>query len=374
LPQSNVGEQPAGLAVADFNGDGLLDLAVTNYVQSTLSVILSLGDAGVDGGFAPQVLYATGSMPRYLVADDFTGDGRQDLAIPIYDSSVPGQGGPIAIYPNLGTWDNGGDGGFGAPELYPTPVACPEALAVVDLNKDGWPDLVFTDSCNRQIGLMLNLTDGGGFTQPVAFPASTDDLGFVAVGDVNGDGWPDVVATSPIYGAIFVFPNTQDWSSSGASGLGTPQILPNDNDPYGVAVGDFNGDGWLDFVVAEHSSNTGMGTAGLYLNLRDGGFGPRLPFFVGGLPDAVAVADFNRDGLPDFAAATGSSTVVLLNTGNWASNGGDAGFGPVIIIDAGTSATGVQVADFNGDGWPDLAVVRGDNDGSTSVFINSCGP
>ncbi len=68
---------PDGVAVGDFNGDGILDLVTANYLDNTVSVLLGKGD----GTFAPQVTYAVGSIPRNVAVGDFNGDGKLDLAV-----------------------------------------------------------------------------------------------------------------------------------------------------------------------------------------------------------------------------------------------------------------------------------------------------
>jgi len=365
LPHAVVGEQPFGLAIADYNGDGVLDYAVSNYVQNSISLVLGMGDASVDGGFAAALTVDAGQPPRQLTSVDYNKDGRPDLVIPLYN-------GVLAAWPNQGTWGTGGTNGFGPPDFYSVPgLSCPGAVVAADMNRDGWPDIVFSDSCYRQVGLMLNLTDGG-FATPVVF-ATLNDLGYLVVADFNGDGWPDVAATSSINSNIVIFSNTQIWTNGGASGLGNEVTIPNTSMPGSIAVGDFNSDGWPDLVVVNGVSNTGNNGVVVYLNLTDGGFAPALPFFTGGNPLSVAVGDFNQDKKPDLAVATGAALQILLNTGTWSSNGGDAGFGPLLFVDGGVTNTWVEVQDLNGDGWPDIAVLGGSDDGYVSAFINSCG-
>jgi hypothetical protein len=139
-----VGLMPASLAVGDFNGDGTLDLAVTNAGSNTVSILLGNGD----GSFRAAADYAVGSYPTSLVAADFNGDGISDLAI-VHGT---GAGIPQAVRILLGK----GDGTFQAEQDYPGIGV----LAVGDFNGDGFPDLAVTNLSGTVI-ILLNAADWG---------------------------------------------------------------------------------------------------------------------------------------------------------------------------------------------------------------------
>src|SRR5262245_28668510 len=126
-----------------------------------------------------------------------------------------------------------------------------------------------------------------------------------------------------------------------------------------VAVGDFNGDNKPDLAVANPPNGTGTGTVSVLLGNGDGTFGAPQPFKAGPAPEAVVVADLDRDGKLDLVVANGGGTnTVSVLLGN-----GDGTFQPHQIFAVGNSPDSVTVGDFNGDHIPDLAT--GNNSDST---------
>jgi len=175
----------AGVAVADFNGDGKPDLAVTTYYGDSVSVALGVGD----GSFGAPVDYAIGDMPFFLVTGDFDGDGKADLAAANGVSS--------SVSALLGD----GAGGFGAATSFASGLA-PVGIASGDFNSDAKLDLVTADVADSTAGVLLG--DGaGGFGANTGFSVSGWPWG-VAVGDFNGDAKQDLVTTDQNGAAISV--------------------------------------------------------------------------------------------------------------------------------------------------------------------------
>jgi len=232
------GTWPASLRIADVNGDTHPDVAVANQGSNDVSVLLGRGD----GTLAPQNRYAAGDYPLDLVVGDFQGDGRLDLVTANADSS------------DLSLLSGNADGSFGpeirlalGAELQPYP----SSIVASDLDGDGKQDLAvyyLYDYPSNQNFLGILLGNGDGTFQPLqATPAGPNPFGVMRSADVNGDGIPDLVSTSPGGGA------TQDILIALGRGDGTfsePQRYAVGCGPYYLAFGDFNGDGQVDLAAS----------------------------------------------------------------------------------------------------------------------------
>ena len=156
---------------------------------------------------------------------------------------------------------------------------------------------------------------------------------------------------SCIVAGILLFRSASSGPAGGETVSFFPRIdAPAGTGPYGVAMGDFNGDGVRDLVVADISSNA----VSVLLGNGDGTFRAPLTFATGTEPMSVAVADFNGDGAQDFVVTNAGSNSVSVWLGN-----GDGTFRPPLTFTTGRYPASVAVADFNRDGVPDLAVVTG---------------
>jgi hypothetical protein len=333
-----VGGPPLSVAVGDFNGDGKLDLAVANPSSGNVSVLLGYGD----GTFQAAVSYPVGGCgPSAIAVGDFNGDGKLDLAVAwdlVYTAAY------VTVL--LGN----GDGTFQTAVSYPV-GANPSSVAVGDFNGDGKLDLAVANSnlngianeSSTSVSVLLGNGDGT-FQTAVNYPAGTNPIS-VAVGDFNGDGKPDLVVANA-YGGVTVL------LGNGNGTFQTPVSHPVDGNPNSVAVGDFNGDGKLDFAVA---NNAGSYEVSVLLGNGDGTFQTAVSYPVSAQAYSVAVGDFNGDGKLDLAVAPFSNNVSLL-LGN-----GDGTFQTAVDypVNGNPSScalvSAVGVGDFNGDGRMDFA-------------------
>jgi hypothetical protein len=228
---------PLGVAVGDFTGDGIPDLAVANGSSNQVSILLGNGD----GTFQKPVRYAAGAAAFDVVVGDFNGDGRSDLAV----ADEAGLGGTPGVAILLGN----GDGTFQAPTIYATD-GFPPALAVGDFNGDGILDLVAADGNSGHLAVLLG--NGDGTFQPARFLAAGDRPYSVAVADFNQDGIDDIVAVTsnpPLSSTLTVLLSNGDGTFRNGFSYSAGVTF------YGLAVGDFNADGFPDLVTANPSAN-----------------------------------------------------------------------------------------------------------------------
>jgi hypothetical protein len=195
-----VGVAPLSITTADFNADGFADLAVTNHVDNTVSVLLGKGD----GTFGLKTDFATGNGPEGVATADFNRDGRPDLAVANQTD------GTVSIL--LGN----GDGTFGAQTAFTTGSG-PVGILSGDFIGSGNPGLAVADATGDQVSILAGNGDGT-FTSPIGIPSGNDPVA-VAAADLNGDGTLDLVAANEASNSITVTLNTlQAPNSSSTAG------------------------------------------------------------------------------------------------------------------------------------------------------------
>ena len=347
------------LAVADVNGDGKPDMVVGNQVcldyneynvcteaEGAVSVLLGNGD----GTFQPEVSYTWGGPPVVSVAiGDLNGDGIPDLAVGT-NSGVPDS--------VLSILFGNGDGTFQAPVNYSSGSGLYPFLSLViaDVNGDGYPDLIAANGYNASVAVLLN-KGNGTFQNAVTYSTGGVDASSVAVGDLNSDGYPDLaVATNcgECGGSVLL--------NNGNGTFQAPIYFDAGAPISSVAMADLNGDGKLDLVVGVNSAFDATDVSVLLGN-GDGTFQPAVNYNPGGEGGvtSLATADVNGDGYLDLVV--GNSTADWCNcVGGGAvgilSGNGDGTFqSPISYSSGGFNTDGqIAVSDLNGDGFPDIAV------------------
>jgi len=306
-----VGANPGGGAIGLFNDDDTNDLAVINTNDNDVWIFVNTGKN--DATFTLLDVVAAGNQPIAIVADDFTEDGIIDLAVASgLDASVL-----ILV--------NNGNGNFSALEL-PQPTIIFQGFEMLGGDFDGnkCPDL--TGGGQNSGGQLIDggqvfvmLGQGGGAFDPPVFYDVGQNPTDLAVGDLDGDGFPDISTSDSSDNTISILINRQD-------GTFAPRITLNvGQNPTSVDVVDLNLDGRLELVVV--ADDPFLGPAIQVLENQTGAavgesisFGNPVAFGVGADPNFVANADFNTDGLSDLVtinldenAPDGGSVTVLLN-------------------------------------------------------------
>jgi hypothetical protein len=340
---------PQNIAVGDVNHDGKPDLVVA-CAKGHVAVLLGDGK----GGFAP----APGTpvklaiRPGEMALGDVNGDGHLDLALADHDL--------YAVTVLLGD----GKGGFAPAPGSPFAMKQGEhphthGLALVDVNGDGALDLLTVNNDDNDVAVLLG--DGkGGFRPAPGSPFAVGPSPYpLAVGDVNGDGRPDIITPSSKPGERTVTVLLGDGRGGFKPAPGSPVATA--GQAYFVALGDVNGDGRPDLVVAHNDD----GRVTVLLGDGRGGFrpAPSSPVDLGSRAWGVVVADVNRDGKPDLVAATGDAVRVLLGDGR-----GSFRAAPGSPFAAGKGAWRLAVADLNGDGKLDVAATGVESDRVTVLL------
>ena len=349
VPYMTGGSGPISVQAADFNGDGRIDLAIINKTSGDVAILLGNGD----GSFQTAVPYPPGvndSSPIALAVADFNGDGKPDLVV--VNSSAAGGSSSISILLN------NGDGTFGAASNIATP-ASGQSIAVGDLNDDGLPDLWIGSS--PQSFVMLGKGDGTFqvATMYATTPSGSGGAMGVAIGDVNNDGKPDLLASNFSQNTVGILLNTGNGQFSNLSTVATQ------GGPAAIALADLNQDSNLDMVVANLSFNT----ATVRYGAGDGTFTNHLFTSAGSRPASVALADFGGSGFLSAAFANSNGNGITIVAG--AANGTFADtYNFVTSKNIAPKPSCAVAADFNGDGKPDIAVVNF-NDNTVVILLNN---
>jgi Ca2+-binding RTX toxin-like protein len=340
-----VGARPNSVIAGDFNGDGKSDLAVANSASNSISVLLSNGF----GGFStsPNISVGANTLPISVKVGDFNGDGKSDLAVAKIFSN------------NIAILLGNGNGSFNAS---PNVVvgSSPADVVVGDFNRDGIADLA-TVNAGAQASVLLG-NGNGSFGTATKYNLNGFNAESITVGDFNGDGVADLATSNLASNSASVLLGTGAINAPFGY-FSAASTFPVGNFPDAITVGDFNNDGKSDLATANGDSTVSIilsGSNGIANTFSSGGLGAK----------SVISGDFNNDGKTDLAVTNSYSNSLSVFLGN-----GNGSFRTPIILGTGTAPGSVTIGDFNGDGRPDLAATNyGDDNGNggntVSVFLN----
>ena len=339
-----VGQNPSSVVTADFNGDGIPDFAVLNELGHSITILLGKGDGTFQAATNTLQLSSQGSGPLMAVVGDFNRDGNADLAVVMGNSST------IAVF--LGH----GDGTFAPAILNSQAASVSYLLVVADFNGDGIEDLAVENSNSGSGSISILLGNGDGtFNASTVVVSGIISPADLVEADFNGDGIPDLAfVNGGVPSSVVVLLGNGDGTFKTLPAVSTPGYLT-----Y-IAVGDFNQDGKPDiFAFAANGTTTLLGNG-------DGTFSAAAGAqpIISPTPQGIAVADFNGDGKPDIALLFQDVSTVYTLPGN-----GDGTFGAAVTIPlpAGAEPSAIVAGDWNGDGIPDLATANENLNSITSL-------
>ncbi|WP_437660827.1 FG-GAP-like repeat-containing protein [Sorangium sp. So ce1182] len=357
---------PLAPAVADVNGDGKLDILVANGESGSLltpSGSLSVFHGNGDATVQPE-LYTSGAplSSNAVVAVDVDGDGWLDAVTVDGQANLPIINGSISVYRNLGP---SAPGTFGAPTSFTTGSPGSVHLCTGDFDHDGAADIATTSVTLSRVSVIFG-TGAGSFGAPVLIPiVGTGGVqSTIACRDLNGDGFSDIVVTSPASARLSILIN------QGNGSFAAPVAYANSNNGQtaGIAFGDADGDGKIDILA--------NGAAGAFLFFFKGNgngtvaSGVRSATGAGASANSalgVVASDFNGDGKLDaYILVTTSSGGVRPMTGN---GSGTFTSGPVVPTGASPGLNAIAAADLDGDGYDDL-VLTNRASGTVTVIPN----
>jgi hypothetical protein len=332
-----VGQEPQVVVTADFNNDGILDLATADFSSNDISILLGNGN----GTFQQAQYFATEYGASALAVGDFNHDGNLDIAVTEYGFNTPGV---LQIF--LGE----GNGSFQLGATYQI-GSQPYGITAADFNKDGNIDLATANNGVNEVSVLFGNGDGT-FQPPITYAAPEPER--VLGVDLNGDGYPDLAILAYCGNDPQNCPNgaVQVMLNNGNGTFGNSNYYPVGVGPDGIAAADFRHDGKIDLAVANNNFEA-PSTVSVLLGNGNGTFQTAVNYPVGAGPAGISIADFTGNGKQDIAVADVGDGEVSLLLGN-----GNGTFQPAVTLSgpSGTAPISVAAGDFRGGAAIDLAV------------------
>ena len=371
------GINPASIiAVADIDGDGKPDMIVVDRLTNTFSILQNTSTAGTIAttSFAAKVDFLTDSTPSAIAIGDLDGDGKMDIVIANQFTNK------INVYKNISTAGSITAASFAsAVSFIGDTLALPTAVAIGDLDGDGKPDVVVANSYSNTVSIFKNKTIAGTITN-ASFAASKDfitGLGptSIAIADFDGDGKLDITVANYNAKSISILRNkTTQQDSIVANSFATKVDFTVGVGPHSLAIGDLNNDGKLDIIAANQGSNSitvlnNSATAG---TIAAASFATKFNIHTNGeSPYYVAVANIDGDNKPDIIVSNFISNKMVVIKNNYSTGTIDStAFATGVNFATGNYPFSASIVDFDGDGKPDIVVPNYGNN-NVSVFQNN---
>jgi len=365
------GNGPNKIVIADIDGDGKPDLIVANDYNNTISIYRNISTGGVltTNSFAPAVVIATPPgqySPMDLVVADVDGDGKLDIIADDYNNST------VSVYRNTSTPGNISSNTFAVRVDFVT-GSQPQGIEVRDIDGDGRPDILVANSGDGTVSILRNTSVTGSLTTNSFAPKIDITTGSgcdcILVGDLDGDGKPDVIAANQNDGTLSLLRNLSSPGEITTNSFAPKVDITVMSGLIRAAIGDLDGDGKLDIAVASYFPQTlsvlhNISTPG------DFSFDSPVNYPLGGRGHSPIFSDLNGDGKPDIAVVTELNSLLSIfqNTstpGSFTNNS----LASRVDFSTGWNAWGVAAGDLDGDGRPDI-VFCNQYDSTISIYQN----
>jgi hypothetical protein len=345
---------PAGATYTPISVTNLTT-GLTAYSPAPFIVTFPGGGSITSSSFAGRINIGTGNYPIRIAIADLNGDGKPDIVVTNRGSNS------LSIFTNTST-----SGVISlAGKIDSATGTNPIGLAIGDIDGDGKPDVVEVNNGGDTVSIFRNTSTGGviSFAPKVEYKTGGAPVD-AAISDFDGDGKPDIAVTNSYTNTISAFRNT---STPGNISFASKIDAMTGLQPWSIAITDIDGDGKPDAVV---TNNAGSTITALRNTSASGSisFSINLEYTAGNGPVGVATADINEDGKLDIAVANSTSNSVSIYR-NMSTSGG-VSFAEKVDYTTGTGPSILAIADIDGDGKPDIVMTNYSTDNALSVLRN----